>query len=156
MNRALKIIPLATLVAAFTATTAPAVAASAPKKESVIEAKANVIQGPAVLSASTNPRAVGAYGDTTLVIGRVNTAVTNCQLKLLSHQSFAVTYASNVRRCHVNFYAYVTIAANPTRVYRSVAFELIARNAWGQFSRGVFYINVVPKVPTSTQGHRPW
>ena len=29
-----------------------------------------------------------------------------------------VTYANNARYCHVNFYAYVTVAANPTPVYR--------------------------------------
>ena len=75
----------------------------------------------------------------------MNTATTTCQLKLLSHQSFAVTYATNARYCHVNFYAYVTVSANPTPVYRTVAFEVIARNACGQFSRGIVYLNVAPK-----------
>ena len=155
MNRAFKLIPLTVLVAAFTATATPAMAASAPKIPKVIEAGVNVIQAPAVLSASTNPRAIGAYGGKTLVVGRVRTSVTTCQRKLLSHQSFPVIYASNVRRCHVNFYAYVTLGANPTHAYRSVAFELIARNAWGQFSRGVFYINVAPKGSNFNPGPPP-
>jgi hypothetical protein len=143
MKRALKLIPLATLVAASTATAAPAMAASPPKMASVIEASAN-IPAPAVLSAAAYSP-LGAYGGRTLIQARVNTAVTSCQLKLLSQQSFAVTYATNARYCHVNFYAYVTVAANPTPVYRSVAFEVIGRNAWGQFSRGMVYINVAPK-----------
>jgi Peptidase A4 family len=102
------------------------------------------IPAPAVLSASAYS-AVSAYGGRTLVQARVNTAVTACQLKLLSKQSFAVIYATNQRYCHVNFYAYVTVAANPTPVYRTLAFEVIGRNAWDQFSRGMVYLNVAPK-----------
>jgi hypothetical protein len=117
---------------------------------------ANVVTGgmdipapaaPAVISASAYS-AVSAYGGRTLIQARVNTAVTSCRLKLLSHQSFRVTYNTAPKRCHVNFYAYVTIAANPTHVYRSVAFEVIGLNAWGQFSRGMVYLNVAPKGST--------
>lgn len=130
---------------------------TAPVLAQAVTASPNIITAypPQVISASTNPRAVDAWGARTLVVGRVNTNVTTCQLKLLSHQSFAVTYATNVRRCHVNFYAYVTIAANPTPVYRSVAFELIGRNAWGQFTRGTFYINVAPKGSNFNPGPPP-
>jgi Peptidase A4 family len=102
------------------------------------------IPAPQVMSASAYS-AMSAYGGRTLISARVNTAVTSCQLKLLSHQSFAVRYASNARYCHVNFYAYVSVAANPTPVYRTLAFEVIGRNAWGQFSRGTVYLNVAPK-----------
>lgn len=102
------------------------------------------IPAPGVLSAYAYS-ALGAYGGRTLIAARVTTGTTTCQLKLLSHQSFAVSYATNARYCHVNFYAYVIVAANPTPVYRSVAFEVIARNAWGQFSRGMVYLNVAPK-----------
>jgi Peptidase A4 family len=102
------------------------------------------IPAPQVMSASAYS-AVSAYGGRTLIQARVNTAVTSCQLKLLSKQSFTVSYATNARSCHVNFYAYVTVAANPTPVYRTLAFEVIGRNAWGQFSRGMVYLNVAPK-----------
>jgi Peptidase A4 family len=116
------------------ATPAPAMA---------VQGSAN-IPAPAVLSASAYS-ALGAYGGRTLIQAKVSTAVVSCRLKLLSRQSFKVSYATNARYCHVNFYAYVTVAANPTPVYRSVAFEVIGLNAEGQFSRGLVYLNVAPK-----------
>ena len=44
------------------------------------------------------------------VNGRVRNAAT-CQQRLLSHQSFAVVFASNSRRCSSTFSAHVTIGA---------------------------------------------
>ena len=61
------------------------------------------------------------------VNGRVRNAAT-CQQRLLSHQGFALVFASNSRRCSSTFSAHITIGANPTTVPRTVAFELIARN----------------------------
>lgn len=118
-------------------------AATAPGLANPVEAAA--VPAPAVLSAYANPATLGAHGGRTLIVSRVKTSVTSCQLKLLSHQSFPVVYSTNARRCHVNFYAYVTVGANTRRTYRTVAFEVIGRNASGQFSRNLVYLSLSPK-----------
>ena len=69
--------------------------------------------------------------------GRVRNAAT-CQLRLLSHQGFAVIFASNSRRCSSTFSARITIGANPTTVPRTVAFELVARKG-NKSSAGRFF-----------------
>jgi Peptidase A4 family len=141
VKRVVNVILLAVLVAAGSVSVVPPVTAYSQAVESVLLA-------PAVLSSKADPPALGYHGGTTLVVGRVRTSVTTCQLKLLSRQSFPVAFASNVRACHVNFFADVTIGPNPKPVYRTVAFELIARDAAGQFSRGVFYVQIAPKGST--------
>jgi hypothetical protein len=97
---------------------------------------------PLVLSVSTSPAQVGSHGGSVEVVGRLRHAAT-CQLRLLSHQSFPVVYASNVRSCTTSFSARVTVGANPTPVERSVAFALVARNGRRRFA-GLFYLALAP------------
>lgn len=58
--------------------------------------------------------------------GGSNTAT--YELELLSHQSFPVVYATNVRSCSTTFSAKVTVGANPTTAERTIAFALVVRN----------------------------
>lgn len=147
---AVKVISLGTAVATVLATAVPVMSPSHPgvagavEALGAVEAQVNAVPAPAVLSATTDPPALGYRGGRTLVTGRVRTSVTTCQLKLLSHQSFPVVYSAHPKRCRVNFHAYIAVGPNPTPVYRSVAFELIARNAAGQFSRGLFFVQLAP------------
>jgi hypothetical protein len=63
------------------------------------------------------------------VTARVERATT-CQLVLLSSQSFPVVYSHSPKTCADGKYsAHVTIGPNSTRVPRTVAFDLVARNA---------------------------
>jgi hypothetical protein len=66
---------------------------------------------------------------------------TTCQLELLSHQSFPVVYASNIRPCTRSFSAHVIIGANPSTVNRTVAFGLVARDSSSTFT-GRFYVMI--------------
>lgn len=104
------------------------------------------VEAPAVLSAYAYS-ALGANGGRTLIVAKVRTSVVSCQLKLASVSGgpMPVVYASNVRYCHVNFYAYVTVGANTTGNYRSIAFEVISRNILGQSSVGMVYLDVAPE-----------
>jgi Peptidase A4 family len=98
---------------------------------------------PVVLSASAAPSQLGSHGGTVTVNGRVKDAL-SCQLKLLSHQSFPVVFATNPRRCTTTFTAHITIGANPTPVPRVVAFELVAQDGPTSFA-GLFYVPLSPK-----------
>lgn len=105
-------------------------------------------RSPAIVSVRADPPALGYLGGRTLVAGRASASVTTCQLKLVSHQSFPVVYNGKAKRCHLKFHSYVTVGVNPSRIYRSVAFELIGRNAAGQFSRGMLFVQVAPNGST--------
>lgn len=140
MNTTSKILTTAGLLAAILTGTPQATAAP-------IAATAKVV-APLVKVAKATPSAVGEHGGKVAVYGRVNTATTECQLRLLSSQDFPVVYASNKRHCHVNFKATVTIGGNPKDIRRTVAFELLAFNG-KKVSRGRFYISVAPWSPTS-------
>jgi hypothetical protein len=91
-----------------------------------------------VLSARATPAELPPTGGQVHVAGTLKDATT-CQLELLSHQSFPVVYASNIRPCARSFSAQVTIGANPTALKRTIAFALVARNRSSAFT-GHFYV----------------
>ena len=98
----------------------------------------SVPQTPSVLSVDAAPSSLGSHGGSVIVAAKLRNA-TSCQLRLLSRQSFPVTYASNVRPCAARFSAHVTIGANPSEVARTVAFALVVRNGYRN-SSAVFYV----------------
>jgi Peptidase A4 family len=130
-------------VIAALATAAFSPAASASTKHSLFQFPGRAAQ-PLVLSVSAAPAQVGSHGGAVVISGKLKRA-SSCQLRLLSHQSFPVVYASNARHCAGNFSAHVTIGANTTPVERSVAFALVARNGKRRFA-GMFYVSLAPLV----------
>jgi hypothetical protein len=86
-----------------------------------------------VLSARATPADLPPTGGTAHVTATVKNA-TSCRLELLSHQSFPVVYASNVRPCARSFSAQVIIGPNTTAVDRTVAFALVASNQSSAFT----------------------
>jgi hypothetical protein len=97
---------------------------------------------PLILTAYATPTRVGPHGGQVTLQARLRDAAT-CQLELLSRQSFAVAYASNMRSCRTTFTAHVTIGANPTRIERHVAFALVARNGAKSFT-GRLWVGLAP------------
>jgi hypothetical protein len=91
-----------------------------------------------VLSARATPTVLPPTGGQVHVTATVKNATT-CQLELLSHQSFPIVYASNIRPCAGRFSAHVIIGANPGTLNRTVAFALVARNQ-SSASTGYFYV----------------
>ncbi len=90
-------------------------------------ASATPVHRPLVLSARAHPERPGAGGQVA-VSGTVRHAAT-CQLALMSRQSFPVVYSHNPTACRRGrFSAQVRIGANTSRVKRTVAFALVARN----------------------------
>ena len=102
---------------------------------------------PTVLSARATPSALGPSGGQVAVTGTVRHAA-SCQLELLSRQSFPVVYSHNpTTACRSGRYsALVTIGANTSRVKRTVAFALVARN--GTYSSPVGSMSRWPPTPT--------
>ena len=103
---------------------------------------------PSVLSAYATPSALGPSGGTVTVMGRVKNA-RDCQLEVLSRQSFPVVYSHNPTTCQDgDFSAHVLIGANPSPLKRTVAFALVARD--GKLSStGAFYVSVAPLLAPS-------
>ena len=95
---------------------------------------------PIVLAARPVPSSLRSTGGTVEVVGAVAHAE-SCQLQLVSRQSFPVVYSHNpTTACRGGTYtAHVVIGANPSRVQRTVAFDLVARNRALSFV-GRFYI----------------
>ncbi len=105
-------------------------------------------QPAAVLSAQAVPSQLPATGGTVSIAATVADATT-CQLQLLSSQSFAVIFSHNPKSCANGAYsARVTIGPNPSRVQRTVAFALLARNA-ASASVGRFYVLLAGAVPVT-------
>ncbi len=103
---------------------------------------------PAVLSVSASPSALPSQGGQVTVAATVKHA-SSCQLELLSKQSFPVIYASNVRPRTSSFTAQVIVGGNPSAVYRTVAFALVARNGSSAFT-GYFYVDLAAPPPPTT------
>lgn len=156
LKLAMRVIPVGAVVGAVTTAIVPAATAGAanitiaaqPVQARMTEAPAKTPEPPAVLAATADPPRLGFHGGRTLVAGRVRTSVATCQLKLLSKQPFPVVYAHGAKKCHINFYSYITVGPNPSLVHHTVKFEVIGRNAAGQFSRGVFDVRVAPEGST--------
>jgi hypothetical protein len=114
---------------------------------------------PAVLSTSAAPGELPAAGGTITVAGRVEHA-TQCQLQLLSIQSFSVFYSHNAKSCASGSYsAHISVGPNPTAVPRTIAFALVASNGASAFTER-FYVLLAsaaakaatnPSLPTSTK-----
>ncbi len=103
----------------------------------------------AVLSVSVTPAKLGAGGGTAVIAALVENAK-QCQLQLLSKQSFAVVYSHNPRNCASGgFSARVTVGANPTTVPRTVAFSLVASNLASE-AGDPFYISLAPALEAAT------
>ena len=83
----------------------------------------------AVLSVGATPGTLSSGGGTVAVVGSVEHAAT-CQLKLLSHVPFAVTYSHRpTSDCDGgDFAAHITFGANTRQAGRLVIFSLVARN----------------------------
>lgn len=96
-----------------------------------------------IYAVSASPPVLGPHGGIAQV-HKVTEHSATCQLKLLSHQSFPVVYATNARSC-TGFSPKITVGANPTTVERTVAFELVAKNG-PKVKYGRFYITLLPKV----------
>jgi hypothetical protein len=108
---------------------------------------------PLILTAHATPAVVGPHGGRVTLEARLRGAA-SCQLELLSRQGFAVTYASNMRPCRTTFVAHITIAANPTRIERHVAFALVARNGAKSFT-GRLWVGLEHKlISKSNRKHR--
>jgi hypothetical protein len=95
----------------------------------------------AVTSLSATPTNLPAAGGVVSVAAKVQNA-TECQLELLSGQSFPVVYSHNPRSCSAGaFSAHVTIGPNNTVLTRTVAFALVASYN-GTDSAGRFYVQL--------------
>ena len=103
-----------------------------------------------VLKVFAIPATLPAGGGALEVKGSVQHA-TSCQLQLLSHQSFPVVYSHNpTNSCQGgNYSAHMVIGANPSRMSRTVAFALVARNQSSAFT-GRFYVNLAARTPPTT------
>ncbi len=110
---------------------------------------------PSVLSAQATPGTLGPNGGQVVVTGAVKHA-TSCQLRLLSRQSFPVVYSHNpTTACSGgSFSADVTIGANPSRVRRTVAFVLVARNGPSAFA-GPFYVSLAASTKSTSTAPPP-
>ncbi len=100
---------------------------------------------PAVLSVSTSPEALGPQGGPVTVTGTVGHS-SSCQLEVVSKQSFLVVYSANARPCRSTFTAHVTIGPNPSDLYRTVAFALVAREGTRTATQR-FYVGLAPPLP---------
>ncbi|HXW78950.1 MAG TPA: hypothetical protein VEJ84_05600 [Acidimicrobiales bacterium] len=132
------VLRIATLLALASA--AIVVAWSAPSAAASLAA-------PEVLSAYATPSALGPSGGAVTVTGRVKDA-RECQLEVLSRQSFPVVYSHNPTTACQNgaFSAHVVIGANPSPVKRTVAFALVARDG-SLSSTGLFYVSLALRPP---------
>ena len=93
----------------------------------------------AVVAVRAAPGRLPARGGSVAVFGRVRGA-TECQLRLVSSQSFPVFYSSNRRDCSCGaFAAEVMIGSNSTLVPRVVALALVARRG-GSAALARFYV----------------
>ena len=103
---------------------------------------------PVVLSASASPGSLPAAGGVVVVSGTVESA-TDCQLQLLSSQSFPVVFSHNPRSCSTGaFSADVTVGPNSTPVQRTIAFALVASNSTST-ATGHFYVLMAGAKPSA-------
>jgi hypothetical protein len=101
-----------------------------------------------VLSAHATPANLSSTGGVVEVAATVENA-TQCQLQLMSSQSFPVVYSHNPRNCaNGDFSAYVTVGPNNSVVQRTIAFDLVAGNA-NSSSTGRFYVLLAGAEPAS-------
>ena len=101
-----------------------------------------------VLTAGATPANLSAGGGDVAVAATVENA-TECQLQLISSQSFSVVYSHNPRSCSDGvFSAQVTIGPNNSPVQRTIAFNLVASNAKSS-SAGRFYVLLAGAKPSS-------
>jgi hypothetical protein len=103
---------------------------------------------PVVVSASATPGSLPSGGGVVMVTGTVESA-TDCQLKLLSGQSFPVVFSHNPRSCSTGaFSAQVTVGPNSTPVQRSIAFALVASKG-ASTAEGRFYVLLAGAQPSA-------
>ena len=77
----------------------------------ISDASAPSASHPLIESVSAVPSTLPAPGGIVTVTAALRHA-SSCQLELLSHQSFPVVYASNVRPCASTFMAHVIVGSN--------------------------------------------
>ena len=108
----------------------------------------------AVLSLSATPANLPATGGVVSVAAKVQNA-TECQLEVLSGQSFPVVYSHNPKSCSTGAYsAHVTIGPNNSLVARTVAFALVASYN-GADSAERFYVQLASGATTTTGPNSP-
>ncbi|HXW78532.1 MAG TPA: G1 family glutamic endopeptidase [Acidimicrobiales bacterium] len=108
----------------------------------------------AVLSVTATPTNLSAAGGIVSVAAKVQNAA-ECQLQLLSGQSFAVVYSHNPKSCSTGTYsASITIGPNNTAVARTVAFALVASEN-GTDSADRFYVLLAGGSTSTTSTNSP-
>ena len=105
---------------------------------------------PKVLSVGAAEPALAAVGGYIVVSAKVKDA-TSCQLHLLSHQAFPVTYNHGSLSCaRGGLLAHIEVGPNTKRARQPVVFALVARNGKLEAS-GKFYISVAAFFPAQVE-----